>query len=260
MWPQYAGPVTGEPDIAAVAEVLADQSRCRMLLALGDGRALPASMLAREAGVAASTASSHLARLTQARMVTVERHGRHKYFRLAGPHVGELIELLARSAPPLPVRSLRDSTRAAAIRRARTCYDHMAGQLGVDLMAALLADNILAGGDGMFDSRTARHDRLSARGSDIGYELTGHGIKRLEAFGVDCAPRGRRQFIRYCVDWSEQRHHVSGVLGARLLDRFEALNWVERHRGSRALTITDQGAAGLTTAFGLDVSGLRRAA
>jgi len=204
-----------------------------MLLALGDGRALPASMLAREAGVAASTASSHLARLSQAGMVTVERYGRHKSFRLAGPHAGELIELLARSAPPLPVRSLRDSTRAAAIRRARTCYDHMAGQLGVGLMAALLADNILAGGDGTFDSRTARHDRLCARGRDIGYELTGHGIKRLEAFGVDCAPGGRRQFIRYCVDWSEQRHHLAGAVGRGMLDRFGELDWVERAESTR---------------------------
>jgi DNA-binding transcriptional ArsR family regulator len=121
------GPIPGDTDIAAVAAVLADQSRAKMVLALGDGRALAATTLAAEAGVAASTASVHLAKLTDAGLLDVEAHGRHRYYRLSGPHVAELVEALARLAPASPVRSLREGSRAHAMRSARTCYDHLAG-------------------------------------------------------------------------------------------------------------------------------------
>ena len=121
----------GDADLAALGAVLAEPARTRMLLALGDGRALPASMLAAEAGVAASTTSGHLARLVDAGLVVCRPQGRFRYYALAGPQVGELIEVLARSARTVPVRSLRQGTRAAALRTARTCYDHLAGRLGV---------------------------------------------------------------------------------------------------------------------------------
>ena len=132
------------------------RGRARILLALGDGRALPASVLADEAGVAASTASAHLARLVKGGMLRVERHGRHRYFRLAGPEVGELIEALARISPPAPVRSLKQGSKAHAVRFARTCYDHLAGMLGTKLMEALLEHDLLTGGDGVFDPESAR--------------------------------------------------------------------------------------------------------
>ena len=135
---------------------MADRGRARILLALGDGRALPASVLADEAGVAASTASAHLARLVKGGMLRVERHGRHRYFRLAGPEVGELIEALARISPPAPVRSLKQGSKAHAVRFARTCYDHLAGMLGTKLMEALLEHDLLTGGDGVFDPDGAR--------------------------------------------------------------------------------------------------------
>src|SRR5436309_11961186 len=114
--------MAGDTDLAALGAVLAERARSRILLALGDGRALPASVLASEAGVAASTASGHLARLVDAGLLAVEPDGRHRYYRLAGPEVGRLIETLARVAPAAPVRSLREGTRAHALRRARTCY------------------------------------------------------------------------------------------------------------------------------------------
>src|SRR4051794_41137867 len=126
----------GDADIAALGSVLAEPARARILLALGDGRALPAGLLASEAGVAASTASEHLGRLVDSGLVTVHPQGRHRYFRLAGPEVGELIENLARLAPAAPVRSLREHTRAHAVRSARTCYDHLAGRLGVTVFGA----------------------------------------------------------------------------------------------------------------------------
>src|SRR2546423_111342 len=128
----------GDADIAKIGALVADPARARILLALGDGRALAASVLADEAGVAASTASAHLGKLLDGGLLAVERHGRHRYYRVAGPQVAELIEALARLAPASPVRSLRQGTKAQAVRYARTCYDHLAGRLGTGLMEALL--------------------------------------------------------------------------------------------------------------------------
>lgn len=248
--------MAGDADIAAAAAAVADPRRARILLALADGRALPATLLAREAGVAASTASEHLARLLDARMLTAERHGRHRYFRLAGPAVAELLESLARLAPPAPVRTLRESSRAAAIREARTCYDHLAGRLGTALMRALLERGVLAGGDGLFDARTAGRDRLSAPGVDLDYRLTERGARELEAFGIDPAglPR-RRPLVRYCVDWSEQQHHLAGALGAALCERLFERGWIERAGRSRAVRVTASGRAGLARTFGLAPGG-----
>jgi len=244
----------GDTDIAAVAEVLADRSRCRMLLALGDGRALPASRLAAEAGIAASTSSGHLSRLVSAGMLVVEPHGRHRYYRLAGPHIARLLEAIMQVAPPLTVRSLREGTNAEALRRARTCYDHLAGRFGVALMGGLLDTGALAGGDGTFDAAGPGCDRPSSPGWDVAYQLTGTGSALLEDIGVDCSPAGRRPFVRYCVDWSEQRHHLAGALGARLLSRLDELGWIQRRAGSRAVNVTATGADGVRRALGLDVS------
>lgn len=146
----------GDADLAAVAGLLADPRRCAILLALDDGRALPASRLAAEAGVSASTTSSHLHRLTEGGLLQVEQHGRHRYYRLADERVGRLLETVAQLSPQTPVRTLRQSGRARALREARTCYDHLAGRLGVELMAALLHDGHLAGGDGHLRPATRR--------------------------------------------------------------------------------------------------------
>jgi DNA-binding transcriptional ArsR family regulator len=248
------GQIPGDTDIAAVASVLADPGRAKMLLALGDGRALAASTLAAEAGVAASTASAHLAKLVEARLLDVERHGRHRYYRMAGPQVGELLEALARLAPAAPVRSLREGTRAHAVRSARTCYDHLAGQLGTAIMAALIDQGILAGGDGTFDPATPRRDRLSSPGWDCDYRLTAAGRTWIDDFGITLNPGRRRPLIRYCVDWSEQRHHLAGALGAALLTRLADLGWVRRSATSRAIHVTDDGRSGLADAFGVGVA------
>src|SRR4051794_35614763 len=164
--------MTGDADLAALGSVLGERAGARMLLALGDGRALPAGVLAAEARVAASTASGHLGRLVDAGLLVVVPQGRHRYYRLAGPQVAELIEALARVAPAAPIRSLRDGTHAHAIRTARTCYDHLAGRLGVAVMRALIADGAIAGGDGLHRLDGAGQDRLSAPGRDVDYRLT----------------------------------------------------------------------------------------
>jgi DNA-binding transcriptional ArsR family regulator len=246
------GQIPGDTDIAAVAAVLADPGRARMVLALGDGRALAATTLAAEAGVAASTASAHLAKLVHAGLLQVERHGRHRYYRLTGPQVGELLEALARLAPAAPVRSLREGSRAHAVRSARTCYDHLAGQLGTAIMGALIDQGVLAGGDGTFDWDGGGRDRLSAPGCDCDYQLTGAGRAWMDGFGVKIATGSRRPFIRYCVDWSEQRHHLAGAFGAALLTRLADLDWVRRSPTSRAVHVTDDGRAGLAATFGVE--------
>jgi DNA-binding transcriptional ArsR family regulator len=242
----------GDTDISKVAALMADPARAKILLALGDNRALAASVLADEAGVAASTASSHLKKLVAGGFLSMEKHGRHRYYRLAGPHVGQLLEALARVAPPAPVKSLKDGTRAQAVRFARTCYDHLAGKLGTELMAAMLERRWLEGGDGSFDPARAEHDRLSAPGWDVDYELTERGVSELADFGIhlDKLPT-RRRLVRYCIDWSEQRHHLAGALGAAIADRTFELGWAKRAKNTRAVHITDEGRDGLRETFGV---------
>jgi DNA-binding transcriptional ArsR family regulator len=237
----------GDADLAALGAVLAEPARARILLALGDGRALPAGVLAVEAGVAPSTASAHLARLVDTGLVTVRPQGRHRYYALAGPHVGELIEALARLAPAAPVRSLRDGTRAHAMRRARTCYDHLAGRLGVALFGALIDEALVTGGDGRHDHARDREDRLSSPGRDLHYRLTAEGHRRLSQLGVHLPAAGPAGEVglRYCVDWTEQAHHLSGTVGRALTNRLFELGSTSacgcaiadrRHRAGQALT------------------------
>ena len=243
--------IQGDADIAAVAAIAADPSRARILLALGDGRALPASVLADEASVAASTASEHLSRLVEGGLLKVERHGRHRCFRLASADVAEMMEALARLASPAPISSLRQGTRVAAVRSARTCYDHLAGRLGTGIMGALLEQGLLTGGDGLFSDG----DRLSAPGSEVDYRLTPDGVQWLSELGIDVSslPR-RRPLIRYCVDWSEQHHHLAGSLGAALCSRLFELGWIKRAPSGRAVFVTPEGVSGLRESLGLDFS------
>ncbi len=244
-------PTRGDADIAAVASLLADPARSKVLLALDDGRALPASVLADEAGISRQTASSHLGKLTDAGLLSVETHGRNRYYRLAGPEVGELLEHLVRLAPPRPVRSLREGTRAAKLRSARTCYDHFAGRLGVQIMGSLLDRGVLVGGDGRYDPQRDSHDALSSPGHDVQYELTNDGRDFLTEVGIEL-PTSRRPLVRYCIDWTEQRHHLSGGLGRAVLDRFLSAGWVKRVPRGRAVTVTDDGRAAMADAFGID--------
>jgi len=256
--PGNGHPILGDADLAAVGAVLSEPARARMLLSLADGRALPASMLAAEAGVANSTASSHLSRLLDAGLLAVRQQGRHRYYHLAGPAVGELIEALARVAPPAAVRSLREGTRAHAIRRARTCYDHLAGRLGVALFAALIEQGMVTGGDGRHHPDHVRNDRLSAPGRDIPYRLTAYGRERLHQLGVrlpeSADPAGEIP-LRYCVDWTEQAHHLSGAIGGALAEWLLEQGWLQRLPRTRALLITELGARRLREELRVEVPG-----
>jgi DNA-binding transcriptional ArsR family regulator len=240
----------GDADVAAIGALLGDPGRCRVLMALNDGRALPASVLADEAEVSPSTASSHLRKLLDAGLLAVEAHGRNRYYRLASPRVGQLLEMLTQLAPAQPVRSLRQGTRAHALRRARTCYDHLAGRLGVALMGSLIKRGYLTGGDGIFHPETAHRDGRRGYGHDVDYHLSGEGREFLSEFGVVLP--ARRPVVRYCVDWSEQRHHLAGALGSGLRDRLATLGWIQRSRTNRAVKVTAAGRDGLRAAFQID--------
>ena len=237
----------GDAEISAIAALLGDRARCRILMALNDGRALPASILAGEAGISPSTASSHLGKLEDAGLLLVEQHGRHRYYRLAGPLIGDLIELLSRIAPAAPARSLREGTRAAQLRAARTCYDHLAGRLGVQLLTSMLERGLVTGGDGRFNPRIAIKDQITGYGRDIEYSLTSKGREVLTDNGV--IKRSEPDAIRYCIDWSEQRHHLSGILGRAILSHLLDQKWVERRPAFRALHVTDAGIDGLWSVY-----------
>lgn len=251
----------GEVDLSLPAGLIGHPARTAMLLALLDGRSLPMSVLAAEAGVASSTASTHLGRLTSAGLLRVIPQGRYRYYRIASAEVAEALEALARIAPPAPVSSLRAAGRAAELRFARTCYDHIAGLLGVALMRNLIDRGALVGGDGRHQLAAAGQDRLSGPGRDRDYRLTEPGRQLLADLGV-VVPPGNRPLIRYCIDWTEQQHHLAGALGAGLLIRLETLGWLERgeRRVRRALRVTDHGAREFADRLGLDVSRLAPAA
>lgn len=245
----------GEADIAGAAALFSDSTRARVLMALADGRALPASVLAAEAGVTPQAVSAQLARLTAAGFLEAERSGRHRYYRLADPRVAAALEALAPLADVAPVRSLRASTRAAALRAARTCYDHLAGRLGVAVTQALVDRGALVPLDGIADTRRRDGDRLSSQLPSHPYRLGDTRV--LGELGVPAArlaEGGGRPLLRFCLDWTEQRHHVAGRLGAQLLTAFGDAGWISRAPGNRAVRVTPAGENALRDRLGVDVT------
>ena len=251
-------PPGGDLDIASAASLFADPTRARVLMALSDGRALPASVLATEAAVTPQAASTQLARLTDAGLLTVEPSGRHRYYRLATAQVTTVLEALAQLAPMQPVRSLRHSTRAAQLRSARTCYDHLAGRLGVQVTQALIDTGALVAGDGIADTRRRPGDQLASQISEHPYTLGPNATRVLAGLGVPAERltenhSSRRPLLRCCLDWSEQRHHLAGRLGADLLSAFVDAGWITRTPGQRAVRVTGAGRHELHGLLGLDL-------
>jgi hypothetical protein len=216
-----------------------------VLTALLDGRALPAGTLAAEAGVSAQTASTQLARLLEAGLVTVEPQGRRRYYRLSGPDVAGAIEALAVLAKPTPIRSLREGTRAEALRRGRTCYDHLAGRLGVAVTAVLVERGALVASDGLKGTVRRPGDPIAAPLPTVPYQLGPDAEAVCKEFGVDLGMveerKSGRPLLRFCVDWTEQRHHLAGRLGAAFTAALFDQGWVERTRVRRALRLTPVG-------------------
>src|ERR1700742_3071152 len=211
-------PPEGDVDIAAAAALMADPSRAAVLTALTDGRALPPSELAEVAGVSRSTMSEHLAKLRDAGFLAVERGGRNRYYRLAGPEGAPAVEALSALAPRTPVRSLRQANRAGALGAARTCYGHLAGRLGVGITDAMV-------------------DRgLVEREAEV-FLLTDRGATFLTDLGIERPPRAGKA----CNDWSERRPHLAGKLGVALASRLFELDWVRRTDRPRAVEVTADG-------------------
>jgi DNA-binding transcriptional ArsR family regulator len=225
-----------EPEVAAVAALLADRARSAMVWALADGRFLPACDLALQARVTPQTASSHLARLVDGGLLTAERQGRHRYYRLARPEVARLLEALAMVAAPAPARTFREGQEGKAIRFARSCYDHLAGRVGVAVTRGLVD-----------------RGRLVVRGPD--FEVPPAGLRFFARLGVDAlgTRSARRAYARACLDWSERRPHLAGALGAALLERLIAMRWLERMPQGRALRLRERGRDGLARHFGVEI-------
>jgi DNA-binding transcriptional ArsR family regulator len=232
--------MTSNAKFAEVAALAGDPARAGMLHALMDGRALTASELARVAGVAPQTASGHLSRMTAMGIVTVEKQGRHRYHRLASSAVAQMIESIMQVASDLapPRKHLTVGPSDAALRSARTCYDHLAGRLGV-----ALADAMVAGG-------------YAELASDAGI-VTDTGVAFLGRIGLDVegllARPGRRSarvLCRPCLDWSERRPHLAGAVGAALCAHSFDNNWIRRIDGTRAVLITPKGQRVFREQFG----------
>ncbi len=225
------------PDIAYVAALIGDPARANMLTTLMSGKALTVSELSAEAGVTMQTASSHLSKLESSGLLRMRKQGRHKYFALASDDVAHVLEGLMGLAAGTGRLRTRPGPKDGALRRARVCYNHLAGEMGTR----------------MFDSLTAR-GRLALEGEDV--RLTASGEAFVEEFGISLRDlrTSRSPLCRVCLDWSERRSHLSGSLGRAFLDRFETLSWARRDPNSRVVHFTPPGVRHFARLFALDAA------
>jgi DNA-binding transcriptional ArsR family regulator len=211
------------PDIAMVAALVGDPARANMLTALMTGRALTASELAHQAGITPQTASSHLGKLETGGLIEQEKQGRHRYYRLTDPDVAGVLEGLAGLAARAGHMRVRTGPKDPALRRARVCYDHLAGDLGVQMLDSMKI--------------TAEGERFMAKNLQISTEMLAHP---------------RRPMCKACLDWSERRHHLAGTLGAAVMTRFTELKWAARDGapGSRVVNFSRNGETRFAALFG----------
>lgn len=219
------------PVISTIAALIGDPARANMLEALMDGRALTVTELAGAAGITVQTASSHLAQLDAARLVTAHKQGRHRYFRLSGSDVSHTLEALMGLAQRTGAKRVQTGPRDVALRVARVCYDHLAGERGIELLEGARTRGLIDG--------------------DTDLTVTLQGRRFFGEFGIDMAAieHGRRPLCRACLDWSERRSHLAGALGAALLDAMIGKGWVRRQDG-RVLTFSKAGHSAFRETFG----------
>jgi DNA-binding transcriptional ArsR family regulator len=233
VWITLEAKMSINPNLANVAGIVSDPSRAAILTVLMDNRFHSAGELAFMARIKPQTTSYHLAKLMEANLITVEDQGRHRYFQIKNPEVAQIMETLLTLSPPAQIRSLKQSTEDKKVRYARTCYDHLAGYLGVKITEACLLKGYLT----------------------EEFQLTEEGISFFTSFGLDIEKirKKRRSFSHKCLDWSERRHHLAGSLGNAILELFLELQWVKRLPDTRALEITPIGKVGFLEHFSLDI-------
>ncbi|MFB7156094.1 MULTISPECIES: ArsR/SmtB family transcription factor [unclassified Lysinibacillus] len=224
------------PNMAEIASLLGETSRATMLASMMDGRFHTASELAYMAAIKPQTASFHLAKLVEGKLVKVEKQGRHRYFQLADEEIAHLLESFLAISPPPEVRSLKQSSQIKLLQDARTCYDHLAGKLGVQLTESLV---------------NAGYLKLEKKQ----FLITAEGAQFFIDFGLDLddLKRKRRSFSHACLDWSERRYHLAGALGQGMLTHFLSLGWVTRVPSIRAIKVTEKGRLGFKEVFKFEV-------
>jgi len=225
------------PDISRIAALIGDPARANILTALMSGKALTASELAAEAGVTPQTASSHIARLTEGGLIVTRRQGRHRYAALASDEVAQALEALIGLAAETGHQRTRTGPRDAALRQARVCYNHLAGEMGVR----------------MFDSLSTRGFLIEAGQTGLALSPAGRDFAARFGIALEGLERRRAPLCRHCLDWSARRFHLGGALGRAMLARMEETGWLRRGEG-RALTVTPRGAAGFAAAFPVEPS------
>jgi DNA-binding transcriptional ArsR family regulator len=223
------------PNISYIAKLIAEPTRAIILDSLMNGQALPAGELAYIAKVSHPTISSHLSKMVEGNLLLVEQHGRHRYYRIANSEVAEVIEKLGTIAPTIQVRSLRQSHQLQQVRHARTCYDHLAGELGVKVAEGLINKNYLLLKDGEF-------------------VVTDEGKSWFLKFGINVEEASpRRIFAKPCLDWSERRHHIAGWLGSEITKLFFEQNWITKSEKSRAVQLTTKGIIAVHEQLGIKI-------
>ena len=227
-----------EPDLSTAATLIGEPTRAAILSALLGGQSMPATELAYVAHITPQTASAHLNKLVDGGLLAVTSSGRHRYYRLKNEEVAYALEALARISPPPPLRNRQQSAEFETLRHGRTCYDHLAGRLGVALTQALVERGLLALADEC-------------------YELSEVGRDWLAALQIDEVQlrRGRRRFAGACIDWSERQPHVAGALGAAITTRFFENRWLIRVPDSRAVRLSNAGHLAMHDLLGLRMDG-----
>jgi DNA-binding transcriptional ArsR family regulator len=226
-----------EPSIASIGAMLAVPARANMLVALFDGRALTATELAYAGGVTPQTTSSHLAKLVDSGLLRAEVHGRHRYYRLAGPEIASALEPLTLIVANRPVPERGRSVELKELRNARMCYDHFAGKLGVEIASSML-------------------ERRLIKSTDRNFVLTKKGEEFCRSLGIDAASlkTERRKFAPECLDWSERRLHIGGALGAAISASLIERQWIVRSRAKRRVFVSDAGRKSLKALLGIDIA------
>lgn len=228
--------MNSETNMAFIASVVSQPSRAAIVTALLDGRYHPASECAIVAGVKPQTASHHLQKMVDAHILKKEKHGRHHYYCLLNYEVAEILETLLSLSTPSEVRSLKQSSLQKRLQAARTCYDHLAGELGVQMIDALVQIGAL--------------ERKEAD-----FNVTDKGEEFFSTFGISLSTchEKRRSFSRVCLDWTERKHHLAGSLGQALLERLMDLEWLERVATSREMKVTPKGKEGFKEIFSIEI-------